>query len=322
MNNQPQLNDKRRKYSNKTTNVKAIVITVLCIAIVSVWILTGFAACKLAKKHSDTDDVSDTAKQSTSAETESAFPAEQGSFYENSKENETLTIDKSQIYSGSLIVVTNDEDRAYRAVDEEFVNVLNTKTEINPKPYKVSTDKHRLHKDAFYAFEEMLGEFYNTNGRNRNFQLRLALFDEPSENCSEEHLTGYAVDVNVFDGKASYTLKKDAPAQYNWIYDHAPEYGFVLSYPDTDNDHFRYVGKGHAMYINENAISLEEYIGQLQRHVYGEKHMMFTYGGVEYECFYVYLGGETESVDIEIPSGVEYTLSGDNVSGVIVTLYR
>ena len=314
---------KKRQYAKKKKQFKTIVIAIICITIVAVWILIGWTAYKLSETYNPKKDKTK-AETTTALEINTTITPEKeqtpDSFY-GSSDKTKITIPRSQIYSGSLIIVKNEEDRAYRATDVEFLNVFNTQTEFAVKPYKMSNSSHRLEKDAFYAFDEMLGAFYNANGQNRNYQLRMSLFDEPNAACTDEHLTGYAVDLNVYDGKTSYTLQKDAPEVYNWIYDHAAEYGFILRYPDSDFDHFRYIGKGHSAYVVENGLSLEDYVGLLQRHTYDKEHLLFTQGGIAYECFYVHFADGTESVDIEIPSGVNYTLSGDNVSGVIVTLY-
>lgn len=79
-----------------------------------------------------------------------------------------------------------------------------------------------------------------------------------------EHNTGLAIDLN---GVTSI----DTP-EYEWLCEHAPEYGFILRYPENKEDitgidfegwHFRYVGVEHAKYITEHNMCLEEYIAYL-----------------------------------------------------------
>jgi D-alanyl-D-alanine carboxypeptidase len=58
-----------------------------------------------------------------------------------------------------------------------------------------------------------------------------------------------------------------------WLAEHAREYGFIVRYPEGKEDitkityepwHFRYVGVEHAKYIEENHLTLEEYIDLLK----------------------------------------------------------
>lgn len=80
-----------------------------------------------------------------------------------------------------------------------------------------------------------------------------------------EHQTGLAVDV--YNGKENYTNFENTK-EFNWMQEHAHEYGFILRFPkDKVNEtgyryeswHYRYVGVDEAKYIKENNISFEEY---------------------------------------------------------------
>lgn len=84
-----------------------------------------------------------------------------------------------------------------------------------------------------------------------------------------EHNTGLAIDFNgVTEGF------KDDEA-YQWLMEHAEEYGFILRYPEGKEDitgimyepwHFRYVGPENAIRMNELGLCLEEYIQYLKLH--------------------------------------------------------
>ncbi len=84
-----------------------------------------------------------------------------------------------------------------------------------------------------------------------------------------EHNTGLAID---FNGVTDDFKHDDA---YEWLLDHAEEYGFVLRYPEGKEDitgimyepwHFRYVGPENAIRMNELDLCLEEYIEYLKLH--------------------------------------------------------
>lgn len=76
-----------------------------------------------------------------------------------------------------------------------------------------------------------------------------------------EHQTGLAVDINASDGNTW--------PMYNWLSQHAYEYGFIMRYPQGSESitgyqyepwHYRYVGKEAAAEITGKGITLEEYL--------------------------------------------------------------
>ena len=78
-----------------------------------------------------------------------------------------------------------------------------------------------------------------------------------------EHQSGLAVDINA-DGVHSSGWQV-----YNWLAEHAWEYGFILRYPDGKTDitgtgyepwHYRYVGTDAAKEIHTQGVCLEEYL--------------------------------------------------------------
>jgi D-alanyl-D-alanine carboxypeptidase len=80
-----------------------------------------------------------------------------------------------------------------------------------------------------------------------------------------EHQTGLAVDV--YNLKENYTNFENTE-EYEWMQEHASEYGFILRFPKDKEEetgyqfeswHYRYVGIEAAKYIKENNISFEEY---------------------------------------------------------------
>ena len=306
---------KKRQYIKKKKQLKTIIIVSICIAIVAVWVLIGFTISKLYKTYVPDETTAEAEEKEPvkkPVETQVLPQTDGASFYEGAS-LVPLELTKEQVYSGSLIRITEDEDGAYRATNANIVPM-----NYAGKPFKLPDGSIKCEKEAFDAAKEMFEAFFDANN-NGNFHIKRAHLTEKSTKCTAEHLSGYAFDINIYTGTP--TAISDAGEPYNWIYDNCAKYGFVLRYPDN-TEHFRYVGKGHSMYMSENGISLEEYLGEFQKYVYGEKHLIFTYDNVKYESFYVYFDGETESVSIDLPEGVPYSVSGDNICGVIVTLYK
>lgn len=83
-----------------------------------------------------------------------------------------------------------------------------------------------------------------------------------------EHETGLAIDVSGSDGKCAAEDCFGGTEEAKWLAEHAPEYGFIIRYPEGKEEitgykyepwHLRYVGKEIAAEIAERDITLEEY---------------------------------------------------------------
>ena len=79
-----------------------------------------------------------------------------------------------------------------------------------------------------------------------------------------EHELGIALDIN-----ASADSETTHDEVYQWLYNNAYKYGFILRYPEGKEDitgidyepwHYRYVGKEAALEIYESGLTLEEYL--------------------------------------------------------------
>ena len=158
--------------------------------------------------------------------------------------------------------------------------------------------------------------------------------DEPSKNASE-HRIGNCFDVNIYSGDKAYQLNSNNEVN-TWMKSNAHKYGFIDRYPDEKKDitdvehdwtmtvrttHFRYVGYAHAYYMFKNSLCLEEYLELLRTsYKYDGEHLRFVGDdGSSYEVYYVEAkDGET---NVPVPTNYEYSVSGDNINGFIVTVY-
>ena len=100
-------------------------------------------------------------------------------------------------------------------------------------------------------------------------EAKAALTTQPPGHS--EHQLGDTVDVSVA-GNTDFSFHRTPVGA--WMTEHAHEYGFILRYPSDKEAitkisyepwHFRYVGTGHAAYIYEHKICLEEYIELQER---------------------------------------------------------
>ena len=81
---------------------------------------------------------------------------------------------------------------------------------------------------------------------------------------SSDHQTGLAVNLLEFENSSRF----DQTASYQWMMDHAYEYGFIQRYPEGKEDitgftyepgHFRFVGLQAAKEIHDLGITFDEY---------------------------------------------------------------
>ena len=134
------------------------------------------------------------------------------------------------------------------------------------------------------AREDGLSEWRFSEGY-RTWEAQKELFDESVQSCMDqygmskpqaaeataylvaepgtsEHHTGLAFDITVPGEYFADT------AQYLWMKQHCWEYGFILRYTDEKEDitgfmseewHYRYVGREHALRMRDLDMCLEEY---------------------------------------------------------------
>lgn len=193
----------------------------------------------------------------------------------NSNLDKTFYVDvePTDLSKGNLILVNKFYYLASNYVPDDLVTI--------ESQYGVGQP---LKKEVYEAYKEMwtnakeegLTLYINSPYRSYNTQSALynnyaardgyALADTYSARPGySEHQTGLAFDVT------SRTTNFDTFAysnEYEWLQNHAHEYGFILRYPkgkeyitgyQYESWHYRYVGKEVATYIHDNDITYEEY---------------------------------------------------------------
>ena len=313
---------KKRKYIKRRRNRRIAVLVLLCTAILVVWAVIISLASNIFGEEKAVTTALNESEQVTAQTSE--VVSEKSSFYGNAQ-TLSLEIPQSSAFEGTLTLVSDHLGYGIPSKKPMLTTIWGNKSQT----YRVASSMLSLANEAFLAADKMFCD-YNNETSNGDYQITMA-YSGDSPMCCTEHGTGYAFDVNVYTNSGMSMRLVEAGGIYNWIYENCAKYGFVLRYGKDktavtgmayDADHFRYVGVGHAEYMSERGMALEDYIGEVQKHIYGEKHLEFSYGGVDYEVFYVNLPTDVASAEIEIPADVSYTVSGDNIGGVIVTLYK
>ncbi len=145
-----------------------------------------------------------------------------------------------------------------------------------------------------------------------------------------EHQTGLAIDVAKNEPDIDFicpSFPYEGVCQK--FREKAAQYGFIERYPKGKETitgishepwHFRYVGNPHSQIISDNNFTLEEYIEYLKQFPYDGMHLQVENQGWTAGIFYVNAREETNSV--YMPENLYYEVSGDNIGGFIVTVWR
>ena len=248
-------------------------------------------------------------------------------------EYEAVQLSYSDVQSGNLVLVNGATEYMFpEKMESENIVVLDNKTQS----YTVGDNVTKMNRTALKAFNDMLdafcGEKAISNVRFVNGYRTKAAQDSRETTYSEpkggfsEHNTGLCVDIGMYDAKGECYYSPTG--EYAWINDNCDKYGFILRYaPDKESYtsskgeeyHYRYVGVPHAYYMKKNNLCLEEYLTLLANdYKYSTAKLEVTCYNKEYEIYYFTAAFEGETT-VYVPTNREYTISGDNFGGFIVT---
>lgn len=263
----------------------------------------------------------------------------------DSKKYDYIIKNRSDINTGKLILVNNSIPYKFPKVS----NVVSVYSKKN-KSYKISEKSIALNADVIAHFNKMMSDFEKTenlhdiiiNSAYRTKEEQEEILNEKikqvgtveagkwaTQPSNSEHHTGYAMDIGIYkdNGKPqSYT----GSGKYGWINENCGNYGFILRYSGDKTEitgisnepwHYRYVGVPHANIIKNRGLCLEEYIDYLKNYGFESKHLEVTdYDNSKYEIYYV--KASMEKTSIPVPKNSEYSISGNNVDGFIVTIKK
>lgn len=240
-----------------------------------------------------------------------------------------ITMAKDQIYQGDLILVNRENVYRFPSDTENIVSVyLNKLSTYGVKDAELSLDQNvikqfnalmQAHYEATYDTDIIIIRGYRT--KEEQASLSAANADVPAAGYTELH-TGL-----------SFCLGLSPQGYYNtegnhaWVQDNMPAYGFILRYPEgkdavtgekASTYQFRYVGVPHAIYITENQLTLEEYLESLKDYTFGKKTLKLQIGDSQYEVYYT-PAEATGDTTVYVPANGNYTISGNNSDGFIVT---
>ncbi|MBR2927343.1 MAG: D-alanyl-D-alanine carboxypeptidase family protein [Clostridia bacterium] len=268
------------------------------------------------------------------------------------------TQESTGIYAGELIVVSQKDNLQYQLPEPgNLVSLLDLRQPQNgTNPYQILTIDNSttsLQYAAAHAANAMLTDFYLKYQDNSLIFIDGYRTPEHQNSFStpvgfSEHQTGLVFTVRTYMSDSKHHPLAEN-AFKDWIYQNAHKYGIICRYPDaketltgvSDYDYcFRYVGIPHATYIYQNNLCLEEYVALLQTRTVQNPLTVTTENG-SYQIYYVaasadqlttltvpkdfvdksnYLPPNRKTFDGYLPAAGEYTVSGDNKQGFIITV--
>ncbi len=125
-------------------------------------------------------------------------------------------------------------------------------------------------QSAYRSYTYQIGTFnYWVQQRGREEALKIS-----ARAGHSEHQLGTALDFRSADGPAAWDLEDWAQTPAGaWLEENAPRYGFVMSYPQGEEEtvcytyepwHYRYVGREVAKAVRESGLTLREWLWRQQ----------------------------------------------------------
>lgn len=144
-----------------------------------------------------------------------------------------------------------------------------------------------------------------------------------------EHQTGLAIDLGLNQPDIDF-IRPNFPDDgiCRAFRQSAPDFGFIERYARGKENvtgiahepwHFRYVGCPHAKVITENGLALEEYIDQIKAF---PADRPLIYRDVDGVAEISYMPAMGDATAIALPTACIHQISGNNVDGFIVTIWR
>lgn len=243
---------------------------------------------------------------------------------------------RNTVHSGSLILVNGDYPFCEKFCEKRLapISEKNNKVLLEVKTASILKallddvdDRKQIVGVSGFRSKYEQKQIYETSLLDYGAEFTTKYVARPNYS---EHQSGLAIDLALNQPDID-TLRPYFP--YTGICrafrDKAVLFGFIERYPKGKESitgiahepwHFRYVGMPHSKIMHEMGVTLEEYLLWLQEFPYGGEPFRYSYDGSDIEIFYLAAGSEYalfETAD-ELP----YQISGNNMEGFIITIWR
>lgn len=231
-----------------------------------------------------------------------------------------LAQDQNDLHSGMLLQLDAATD---------FSGTIGTLTDFSEKndSYRVNELALEIQPEALEALNALARAYEDVN-QETNLLIYSTTKPNPSERSMypeifPDRATGYAVDFSILNEDGTISSLMDP---LGWLDNNSWRYGFIRPYKDacfeqTGIDgagyHYRYVGKASAAIMHEEGLNFCDYLNAVRRHTLQDP---FTYDDGN-DTWYIYFvpASSTNTTNVPVPRHGNYTISGNNTDGYIVT---
>lgn len=239
------------------------------------------------------------------------------------------------MHNGTLILVNED----YSLKNNHMGNLIPADMgykDILLKPYasnalqfimeKIGAGRKIVPVSGYRSLEEQT-QLFDDSIRDNGEEFTNKYVAKPNHS---EHQTGLAIDLGLNVENIDFIRPEfSSDGICGEFIKNAPDYGFVQRYKEDKEDitkiayepwHFRYTGYPHSKIMEENNLSLEEYTDLIKDYRNNNRFVFEQPLGAVMEIFFV--PANDEVTEIEIPKTSIYQISGNNVDGFVVTVWR
>lgn len=251
-----------------------------------------------------------------------------------------LNLHEKDLYSGSLILINKDNEFRKNEenlvpIDSEYLSIYKDSPIYINKIMKDSLlnliddidGRKKILAVSGFRGEEEQKKIYNDSIDENGIEFTKKYVAKPKQS---EHQTGLAIDLGEVSDSVDFICPsfpdygickkfKDLASSYGFIMRYAKEKEHI-TYISEEKWHFRYVGNPHAKIISEFDYCLEEYLDLIREFKFNEKHLKIVNDNMDIEIFFVEKTGSITQIMID--SCQKYDVSGNNIDGFIVTVFK
>lgn len=248
----------------------------------------------------------------------------------------TIHVKKEHIHQGDLILVNKGYPLQVEPTKEELHPIAKDSIHLLKKEVVIALHEWILGTNmekeivwvSGYRSKEEQECIYNGSLKENGLEFTKKYVAYPGQS---EHQTGLAIDLAKNEEEIDFICPN---LPYDGIFqvfrENASSYGFIERYQKGKESitnighepwHFRYVGAAHARIINEHAMVLEEYIDWIKQYNLQKNPLSFEQNGKKITIGYLPMILEDE-ISISIQEQVTCEISGNNMDGIVVTLYE
>lgn len=250
---------------------------------------------------------------------------------QSTKENEeqinigdttVITLTESDIYKGDLLLL----DATHPLQSEVPVTLI---APTRPKNEKTGTPVYSLmgtgtlslNEQALKQFNLLAEAFFKSSGDDN--LLIYNAYDGTKSSQAAIYESGSTLSLGYYSLNSEGEYVRNASiygvGTYNWVYNNAHKYGFILLSEEAGEDDqgsnvFRYVGIPHATAMHTKRLSLSEYMEKLKE-TSPEEPMAITANRSSYAIYYL-----SSTDEHRVPISYEYDISGNNADGYVITV--